>query len=49
MGKITILLSDEVEEQLRRYIAKKYPTETYGKISEIIEVSIKHFLKEENP
>lgn len=49
MGKMTILLSDKVEEQLRIYIAKKYPTETYGKISQIIEDALKLFLKGENP
>lgn len=47
MGKMTIILSDEVEEQLRKYIAKKYPTETYGKISKIIEDALKQFLKED--
>jgi hypothetical protein len=45
MGKITIMLTPETEKSLRTYIAKKYPTEIYGKISEIIETALKEYLQ----
>jgi hypothetical protein len=39
------MLSDETENSIRDYIAKKYPRESFGKISEIIETAIKEYLK----
>jgi len=47
MGKLTIIISDEVEERLRVYIAKQYPTEIYGKLSEVVELALKEFLEKE--
>jgi hypothetical protein len=41
---MTIMLSKEVEEDLRKYVARKYPTEIYGKISFVIEQALKEYL-----
>ncbi len=46
MGKLTIMLSKETEENLRKYVAQKYPTETYGKMSFVIEQALKKYLEE---
>jgi hypothetical protein len=48
MGKLTVVINDEVERKLRIYIAKKYPTEIYGKLSEVIELALREFLRKEN-
>ena len=45
MPKLTILISEETNNNLRDYVAKKYPREPYGKLSEITEEAIKEFLK----
>lgn len=47
MGKITVTLSDEIEKKLRYFVTTKYPEKPYGKLSEVVEESIKRFLKEE--
>ena len=31
---------------MRKYVARKYPTETYGKISFVIEQALKKYLEE---
>lgn len=36
MGKITVMIPDELEKNLREYIAKEFPQETYGKLSELV-------------
>ncbi|HMK95684.1 MAG TPA: hypothetical protein VK536_09845 [Candidatus Limnocylindrales bacterium] len=48
MGKLTIVLSEKTENDLRKYVAKKYPTEIYGKISFVIEQALLKYF-EENP
>jgi hypothetical protein len=45
MPKLTIMLSDKTNRQLREYVAKEYPMEPYGKISQVIEDSLKVYLK----
>jgi len=45
MGKIVVIIDDKLEERLRRYIASKYPTETYGKIKQIIEQALTEYLQ----
>jgi Arc/MetJ-type ribon-helix-helix transcriptional regulator len=47
MGKITVTLSDEVEKKLRHFVTAKYPEKPYGKLSEVVEESLRRFLKEE--
>jgi hypothetical protein len=45
MGKLVVIIDDKLEERLRRYIASKYPTETYGKIKQIIEQALTEYLQ----
>jgi hypothetical protein len=45
MGKLTLNLSDKLEETLRTYISKKYPQQTFGKISEITEKALAEYLE----
>jgi hypothetical protein len=45
MGKMVIIIDDKLEDQLRRYISQKYPTETYGKIRQVVEEALKQYLK----
>ncbi len=42
--KIVFEIDDEVNEKLRRYIAKKYPLESYGKVKQIINDALKEYL-----
>lgn len=44
MGRLTIILEDDLEKRLREYIARNYAEETYGKISQIINESLRRFL-----
>ena len=48
MGKLTVMLSEKMENDLRRYVAKRYPTETYGKISYVIEQALIKYIQD-NP
>ena len=48
LGKLTIILSNDVEEDLRNYVASKYPLQTYGKISFVIEKALEKYLAEED-
>ena len=45
MGKLVVIIDDKLEERLRRYIARKYPTETYGKIKLVIEQALNEYLQ----
>ncbi len=45
MGKLVVIIDDKLEEKLRRFIAQKYPTETYGKIKRIIEEALTEYLQ----
>jgi hypothetical protein len=45
MPKLTIILTEETNRNLREYVAKKYPLESYGKISQVIEEALKQHLK----
>jgi predicted transcriptional regulator len=47
LGKITVIISDELEQKLRKHIAKKYPTEPYGKQKEVVEQALAEYLKKE--
>jgi hypothetical protein len=44
MGKITIVLSAETERRLRSFVAKKYSDQVHGKLSEVVESSVKEYL-----
>jgi len=43
MGKITVFLSDETENELRAFVAKKPKC----KLDEVIEASVKEYLERE--
>jgi hypothetical protein len=47
MGKITISLSDETEKKLRSYITSKYNEQTFGKLSDVVETSVKEYLEKQ--
>lgn len=47
MGKITISLSDETEKKLRSYLTSKYKEQPFGKLSEIVETSVKEYLEKQ--
>jgi hypothetical protein len=43
--KLTVNLSPETAQKLRTYVSKTYPTETFGKLSEVVETAITEYLK----
>ena len=45
MGKITVTLKEQVEDALRLYVSKKYPKQTYGKLSLIVNKAVKEWLE----
>jgi len=47
MGKITISLTDKTEKNLRDYINSNYPEQSFGKLSEIVETSVKQYLEKQ--
>ena len=47
MGKITISLTDETEKKLRSYVTSKYPEKSFGKLSEVVEISVKEYLEKQ--
>ena len=47
MGRITISLTDETEKKLRSYVTSKYPKQTFGKLSEVVETSVKEYLEKQ--
>jgi hypothetical protein len=46
VGKLSVEISDEVEEKVRRYIAENFWRNPKGKLSEIVEQALKKWLKE---
>lgn len=44
MGKMTFTIDKQVEEDLRNYVAKTYPLESYGKLSKITNEALKMWL-----
>jgi len=46
MARITITISDELEDRLREYIFHKYGWKK-GNLSKVIEMAIKEFLEKE--
>ncbi len=47
MGKITISLTNNTEKELRSYVTSKYPEQPHGKLSEIVEISVKEYLEKQ--
>jgi hypothetical protein len=47
MGKINITLTDETEKSLRAYVASKYPKQQFGKLSEVVEISVREYLEKQ--
>jgi len=45
MGKLTVIIDDSLERELRNYIAHKYPERPYGKLTQVIEEALRDFLK----
>ncbi len=45
MGKLSVEISDEVEQKLRMFIAKNYPLKPFGKLSQIVEEALREWLK----
>jgi len=46
MGKITVIIPDQLEENLRKYVAEHYPQETYGKLSKIVTEALHSWMLE---
>ena len=44
MGKVTFSIEDQVEEDLRQYVADNFPQDTYGQLSRITNEAIKFWL-----
>ena len=45
MGKMTVMVDNKVEEQLRLYVSQKYPQETYGKLGEVVTKAVRYYLE----
>ena len=45
MGRISVEISDELEEKIRKYIAENYWKKPRGKLSKIVEEALKEWLK----
>ena len=44
MGKITVMVPKDVEDDLRDYVAEKYPRKTYGKLGEVVAKAVRYYL-----
>lgn len=44
MAKITVMVADPVEKELRDYVAQKYPQNTYGKLGEVVTKAVQYYL-----
>jgi hypothetical protein len=47
MGKINVTLTDETEKKLRAYVASKYPKQQFGKLSKVVEISVRDYLEKQ--
>ena len=48
MGKITLILQDDVERALREHVIQNYPEQPFGKLSFVVNESIKIYLESQN-
>lgn len=44
LGKITVMVPKDVEDDLRDYVAKKYPRATYGKLGKVVSKAVRYYL-----
>jgi len=44
VGKITISLSDDTEQRLRKYVTDRYPIKPFGMLSKVTEQAILELL-----
>ena len=45
MGKITLILQDDIERALREYVIRNFPEQPFGKLSFVVNESIKNYLE----
>jgi Arc/MetJ-type ribon-helix-helix transcriptional regulator len=45
MGKISVEISDELENKIRKYIAEHYWKNPFGKLSKIVEEALKLWIE----
>ena len=44
--KITVILSDELNQRIRKYIFETWPDSQYGKLKEVVVQALEEFLAE---
>jgi len=47
MGKLTVIIDDELERRLRRYVTRMYPVKPFGKLSLIVSQAIEEYLNKQ--
>lgn len=45
MGKITVIIDDDIEEWVRNYVTQNYPQKPFGKLSEVVNKALKDFME----
>jgi metal-responsive CopG/Arc/MetJ family transcriptional regulator len=45
MPKITLMIPDDLNDELREYVTKKFPKEPYGKLSEVTQKALREYIK----
>lgn len=46
MKKLTVMLNDDTEKSLREYVTRNYPTQPFGKLSEVANHAIAHYIND---
>jgi hypothetical protein len=49
MGKITIVISDDLEGKIRRLLVQKYDGRLHGKLTDLVIAALEDYLKREAP
>lgn len=47
MGKITIIIPDELEEKIRKLLVAKYDGKIHGKLTDLVVTALEDYLKRE--
>jgi hypothetical protein len=47
MGKITIIIPDELEEKIRKTLVSKYDGKLHGKLTELVTAALQDYLARE--